>query len=129
MLRPLRGLLTYAGKESKRLEEVEAGLGHVPDEIWTEYRDLGRDPWQMLVTPVLRSIPSRLLAEATDRSTRSVREIRNGHARPRPRRRTAPVRGAGEFARARLWESEAAPNDDLAASAAWLAGRLPPRRV
>ena len=130
MLRPLRGLLTYAGKESKRLEEVEAGLGHVPDEIWTEYRGLGRDPWQMLVTPVLRSIPSRLLGEATERSTWSVREIRNGHSRPRPRHHAALVRAAGEFVRVRLSErGEIAPNDDLAACAAWLGGPRSPRRV
>ena len=123
-------LLTYVGKESNRLEEVEAGLGHDPDDVYTEYADPTRDAWRALVLPVLREISSRLLSEAADLSTRSVREIRNGHSRPRPRHRTALVRAAGEFARARLSErAEIAPNDDLAACAALLAGRRPPGRV
>ena len=37
-------LLTYVGKESNRPEEVEAGLGHDPDEVYTEYADPTRDP-------------------------------------------------------------------------------------
>ena len=110
--------------------EVEAGQGHDPDEVYAEYAESGRDPWRMLVMPVLRAMLSRLLAEATGLSTRSVREIRNGHSRSRPRHRTALVRAAGEFARARLSErGEIAPIDDLTACATWLAGRRPLWRV
>ena len=120
-VRTLPELLTYVGKESNRLEEVETGLGHDPDEVYMEYVDPGRDPWRALVLPVLREMPSRLLAEATGLSTRSVREIRNGHSRPRPRHREALMRAAADFARSRLRErGDADPNDDLAACASLL---------
>jgi transposase len=36
--------LTHVGKESNLLEEVEAGLVHDPDEVYTEYVDVRRDP-------------------------------------------------------------------------------------
>ena len=40
----------YVGKESNRLDEVDAGLIHDPEEVYTEYVDVARDPeWEALV--------------------------------------------------------------------------------
>jgi hypothetical protein len=48
---------THVGKESNRLEEVDAGLIHDPDEVYTEYVDLQHDPaWGALLT-MLKRIP------------------------------------------------------------------------
>ena len=117
-------LLTYVGKESNRLEEVEVGLGHDPDEVYTEYADPGRDSWRALVLPVLRAMQGKALAEATGLSERSIREIRNGHSMPRMTRKACLTRTAATFARARLIESGLRPvDDDLVACAVWLAMR------
>jgi hypothetical protein len=34
----------YVGKESNRLEEVDAGLIHDPEEVYTEYGNPNDDP-------------------------------------------------------------------------------------
>lgn len=49
----------YVGKESNYLEERELGLVHDLDEILTEYADPRRDPFDVLVRPVLRDLPAR----------------------------------------------------------------------
>jgi hypothetical protein len=36
--------LVHLGKEANRREEVEAGLEHDPDEVYTAYADPRRDP-------------------------------------------------------------------------------------
>ena len=119
---PLPELLTYLGKESNRLEEVEAGLGHDPDDVYTEYADPGRDAWRALVLPVLKRMPARELATAAGLSERSVKAIRNGYTTPRPGRRAQLVRAAGDFARAQRGEQGVRSHaDDLAACAAYLA--------
>ena len=38
-VRSIPELTTHVGKESYRLEDVEIGLEHNPDEIWIEYRN------------------------------------------------------------------------------------------
>ncbi len=81
-------LLAYVGKESNRLEEVEAGLGHDPDEVYTQYADPGREPWRPLVLPVLKHIPAKRLTEDTGLAMSTVKAARNGHTvprRPKPR--------------------------------------------
>ena len=50
-------LLTYVGKESNRLEEVEAGLGHDPDDVLHQVRRPGRHAWREIVLPLLRDVP------------------------------------------------------------------------
>jgi hypothetical protein len=118
-VRTVPALLAYVGKESNRLEEVEAGLGHDPDEVWTEYRDPGRDPWRALVLPVLRQVPRAEAARAAGLSERRLRDLLAGRARPRPRHREALTGIAIGFARARLAEQGIRPPaEDLAACAA-----------
>jgi hypothetical protein len=46
---------THVGKESNRLEAVDAGLIHDPVEVYTEYVDPQHDPkWEALVTTMKR---------------------------------------------------------------------------
>jgi hypothetical protein len=53
--RPVTALyVTHGGKESNRLEEVEAGLVHDPEEVYTEHHDPAHDAWATLVVPVLK---------------------------------------------------------------------------
>jgi hypothetical protein len=94
----MRGTLTYVGKESNRLEEVEAGLVHDPEEVYTEYVDLCEDAWRTKVLPILKQMPRRLLAERTGLSERQIRAIRNGHAMPHPHHRAILIHAAESIA-------------------------------
>lgn len=38
--------VVHVRKEANKLEEVETGLEHDPEVIYTEYRDPKRDPWR-----------------------------------------------------------------------------------
>jgi hypothetical protein len=46
--------IIYIGKESNRLEEIEAGVIHSPETVYTEYPDPRRDEWQTKIFPVLK---------------------------------------------------------------------------
>ena len=46
----------YIGRESNRLEEIEAGVLHSPESVYTEYPDPRRGEWQTKVLPLLRKI-------------------------------------------------------------------------
>ena len=123
--RPVTRLfLTHVGKESNRLEEVDAGLIHDPEEVYTEYRNPADDPWSTLVVPILKQMKRSALAEATGLSERAVAAIRNGSSTPRPKHRAALTRVAGDFARLQLREGRLpAQRGDLEACAAWHARR------
>ncbi len=113
--------LAYVGKESNRLEEVEAGLGHDPDDVYTEYADVTRDPWQSLVLPVLKHIPAKQLVEETGLAMSTVKATRNGHTVPRDRNRETLAQTATKYAREQLRaQGVEPPTDDLAACAAFL---------
>jgi hypothetical protein len=77
------GYVTHVGKESNRLEEVNAGLLHDPDEVYTEYTDPSHDPHWQLALQQLKRIPVKTLAAETGLSRSQLIAIRNGHARPR----------------------------------------------
>ena len=53
------------GKESNRLEEVEAGLVHDEHSVYTEYPDPRRDEWQTRILPMLKKIPLAKLVNIT----------------------------------------------------------------
>jgi len=38
--------IIYIGRESNRLEEIEAGIIHSPEGVYTEYPDPSRDEWE-----------------------------------------------------------------------------------
>jgi hypothetical protein len=87
--------LTYVGKESNLIEDVENEIVHDRDEVQQEYPDQRIDS----LNAILRKIPSQELAGAAGVSTRAIRAIRNGHARPTARTQTALVTAAKEFKR------------------------------
>jgi hypothetical protein len=76
--------VTYIGKESNRLEEVEEQSLLDPGDVYTEYPDPRRDEWATKVLPRLKAMPLRQLMERTGlpRSTlQAIRAGRRPHAR------------------------------------------------
>ena len=90
------------GKEANRLEEVEAGLVHDQDEVYTVYRDQHRDPWKNLALPVLRAMPRPKLLQAGILKESALREVLAGRARPRADKRHRLTQLAVGFARNQL---------------------------
>jgi len=71
------------GKESNRLEDVEAGLIHDERGVYTEYPDPKRDEWQMTILPALKKIPLSVLVKKSGMSPSALKEIRAARSRPR----------------------------------------------
>lgn len=123
--RPVIGInIDYVGKESNRLEEVQAGMVHDPEEVLTVIPDPRRGAWPKLVLPVLRDCPLTWLARHSKRSASALKRIRAGVTMPGPELTAALVRVAAEFARRQLkvWNIPT-PSDGLAACYAYLAHR------
>lgn len=102
--RPVTGItIDYVGKESNRLEEVQTGLVHDPEEVLTVIPDPRRGAWPKLVLPVLRDCPLNYLTKRTGRSASTVKRIRSAHSKPPDSDLIAVlVRAAGDFARSQL---------------------------
>ncbi len=108
--------VTHVGKESNRLEDVQTGLVHDPDEVYTEYADPRHDPWPTLVLPVLCHMTRAELMRPTSLSRSAITAIRSGRARPRPDHQSALTRSAADFARRQLCAVGGRPaGDDLSA--------------
>jgi hypothetical protein len=120
--RPVTALcLKHVGKESNRLEEVEAGLVHDADEVYTEYADPGHDPWRAIIVPVLKRIPLPQLQAETGLSRTQVKALRNEHAHPRAWTQAKTTRAAAGFARQQLQGAgKPMPRGDLEVCAAYL---------
>jgi hypothetical protein len=50
-------LIRYIGKESNRLEDVDAGLIHSEHGVYTEYVDSRPDEWEVKILPAPKRIP------------------------------------------------------------------------
>jgi hypothetical protein len=74
--------IKYIGKESNSLEEVEAGLEHSAENVYTEYVDRRRDEFQTTILPALRKIPLQLLVKISGMSRSTLIEIRAARSRP-----------------------------------------------
>jgi hypothetical protein len=70
------------GKESNSLEEVESGLIHSEQSIYTEYPDSRRDEWQTKILPALKKLPLPILVKMSGLSRRTLIDIRAGRSRP-----------------------------------------------
>jgi hypothetical protein len=79
--------IKYIGKESNSLEEVEAGLHHSAENVYTEYPDPRRDEWQMKIVPALKRIPLSRLMKLSGLSRRMLIKARSGKVRPHRRNR------------------------------------------
>jgi hypothetical protein len=80
-------LIKYIGKESNSLEEVEAGLIHSAQNVYTEYVDPRRDEWQMIILPALKKARLSDLEKMSDRSRRMLMKARAGITRPHRKNR------------------------------------------
>jgi hypothetical protein len=70
------------GKESNSLEEVEAGVVHSAENVYTVYPDPRRDEWQTKILAALRKIPLQLLVKLSGMSRSTLIEVRAGRSRP-----------------------------------------------
>ena len=77
--------VVYTGKESNRLEEIEAGVIHSPESVYTEYPDPSRDEWQTKILPILKKIPVAALMRLSARSRSMLARTLAGRSRPRRR--------------------------------------------
>ncbi len=120
--------LSYIGKESNLIEEVQDGLVHALDEVQEIYVDPRKNPWDTLVRPILRRIPRAQLARAAGVSKRYIQMLRNGKRRPSQDVKRVLLRAAADYAQGRLPQPAM---DDLAACAAYqrLTSSLPHRIV
>jgi hypothetical protein len=79
--------IMYVGKESNSLEEVDAGLVHSPENIYTIYTDPRRDEWQTKILPALRKILPALLVKMSGLSPTTIKDTLAGRSRPYPKNR------------------------------------------
>ena len=77
----------YIGKESNRLEDVESGLIHSSESVYTEYANPRRDEWQTIILPALKKIPLSRLEKESGLSRMMLIDARLGRSRPHRRNR------------------------------------------
>src|ERR1700733_5501523 len=73
--------IKYLGKKSNSLEEVDAGLVHSEQNVYTEFPDPRRDEWRTKILSALRTIPLTVLEEMSELSRRVLIDIRAGRSR------------------------------------------------
>ena len=76
--------IAHVGKEANKLESIEVGFEHDLDAVRTEYPRTGHDHWTAVVLPLLRQADVRTLASETGMSSRQLRNLVAGKARPHP---------------------------------------------
>jgi hypothetical protein len=74
--------IRYIGKESNALEDVEAGLVHSSESVYTEYCDPKRDEWATTLRPALEKPELSLLEKQVPFSRRTLSDWRAGRSRP-----------------------------------------------
>jgi hypothetical protein len=79
------GEIVAIGKESNKLEEVDAGLVHSAESVYTTYLDPRRDLWERSIRPRLQAIPLSNLMVETGLSWRMLIKARKGQVRPHTR--------------------------------------------
>jgi hypothetical protein len=80
-------LIKPIGRESNHLEDVEAGLIHSEENVYTEYPDERRDEWTLKVLPAVKQAPLSLLIGKSGLSRRALLDIRAGRSRPHRKNR------------------------------------------
>lgn len=74
--------VAHVGKEANKLEEVEAGLEHDPEMVYTEYHQPEGDEWTSTVLPMLRKQNLAALSRACNVSERQLRTLVGGRVVP-----------------------------------------------
>lgn len=72
------------GKESNSLEDVESGLIHSAQNVYTEYPDARRDEWETKIRPALKKVALSRLMKMSHLSRRMLVDARTGRRRPYP---------------------------------------------
>jgi hypothetical protein len=72
------------GKESNSLEDVESGLIHSEQSVYTLYPDPRRDKWQMSILPAVKALPLEFLVKKCKGklSRRALIDLRAGRSKP-----------------------------------------------
>ena len=76
----------YIGKESNHLEEVDSGLIHAAESVYTEYPDPRRDEWHAL-RRALKNVSLKEFERLTGKSRRLLIDARKGRRRPHAKNR------------------------------------------
>ena len=79
--------IVYIGRESNRLEEIEAGVIHSPENVYTEHPDPHRDEWETRILPVLKKIPISILKRHSGKSRSMLQRTITWKTRPRRKNR------------------------------------------
>jgi hypothetical protein len=79
--------IRYIGKESNSLEEVDAGLVHSEQTVYTEYIDPRRDEWQAEILPAMKRVPLTVLQKESGFCRRMLMKARAGITRPHRKNR------------------------------------------
>ncbi len=77
----------YIGKESNALEQVDSGMIHSANQVYTEYSDPRRDEWQTKIVPALKTMKLSVLEKKSGFSRRMLIKARAGKVRPHPNNR------------------------------------------
>jgi hypothetical protein len=77
--------IRFIGKESNSMENVESGLEHSGQNVYTYYPDAKRDEWATKILPALRKAPLKLLVNECHPhlKRRAIIDQRAGRSRPR----------------------------------------------
>lgn len=78
-------LVKYIGKESNSLGDVEAGMVHSENGVYTEYVDQARDEWTVKIIPALKQMPISKLLEKSGMGRSALFEVLSGRSRPHPK--------------------------------------------
>jgi len=89
--------IKYIGKESNSLEEVDSGLIHSAQNVYTEYPDPRRDEWQTTTLPAVKKMRLSELVTKTGMSRSALKEIRAGRSRPHRRNQELLATMLGEL--------------------------------
>ena len=83
------GRIKPIGKESNSLEDVESGLIHAEQNIYTEYPDPRDDEWETEIRPALKKVRLITLVKRCGKriSRRTLVEARAGRSKPHRRNR------------------------------------------
>ena len=73
--------LKYIGKESNHLEDVESGVLHAVDSVYTEYPDPRHDEWSA-ICDALQDVSLDEFERVTGKSRRMLIDARKGRRRP-----------------------------------------------
>jgi hypothetical protein len=77
--------ITAIGKESNSLEEVQAGVVHDEQNVYTEYLDRRRAYWSTKMIPALMEVSLSQWERESGKSRRILIDARRGRRRPHRR--------------------------------------------